>query len=359
MDSTNQSGGAPTESHPPQLALVAAPAAQSLALAAIPESTASHVGASSSATEPARQPRPPAAPTLQEALRWSVEARGDDTGPRTLAPMSAEDRQFLLDAMAHLQGDTDGLAKAIAALSDPHTPVDRLQALLDGLEEVAEDTDGAMGLANTGGLDALVGLAAHANPGVQARALRLLAAASQNNPPVQHRLETLDALTAILPALHERAAEEVRLAALSAVSCLVRGHDGLARRLLAAPATPALLRAAVAGPPRLTARALYLVRCLLPQSRDFAALLFVPDLFDTLFTVLVPDAADEIWEQALASLALCPRTLVSAAHSTKLAEATRARRGALAVRTDAPSTHAALLTTVEAILLAPRPAASV
>jgi hypothetical protein len=97
----------------------------------------------------------------------------------------------------------------LEALSKPETPSDRLCALLDGLEEFAEDTDGAMGLANTGGLDILATLARHADDGVKARALKTLAVAAQNNPPVQRRLAELDTLTAAMDALQEGAADEV------------------------------------------------------------------------------------------------------------------------------------------------------
>jgi hypothetical protein len=55
-------------------------------------------------------PRPPAAATLQEALRWSVEARGSDTAPRHLEPMSEEDRAFLLGAMQGLHNNASNLS---------------------------------------------------------------------------------------------------------------------------------------------------------------------------------------------------------------------------------------------------------
>jgi hypothetical protein len=88
---------------------------------------------------------------------------------------------------------------------------------------------------------------------------------------------------------------------MSALSCLVRGHDALAMKLLCAPHGPTMLRHAVAGPPRLAARTLHLVRCLLQQRRDAAELVMSGPFFDTLLATLV-GAGDEVWEQALATL---------------------------------------------------------
>jgi hypothetical protein len=51
-------------------------------------------------------PRPPAAPTLQEAFRWSLEARGD-AGVGATQPLSEEDAKFLRGALTAMEGNSD------------------------------------------------------------------------------------------------------------------------------------------------------------------------------------------------------------------------------------------------------------
>lgn len=356
---------APAPSQPLPLALALAPAPPQASVQAVgagdvsgaaSSSSSSSLSSSSVSSSAAARPRgvrPLASGTLEDMLRWSVEARGDDVAARELQPMSEEDKRFLLAAMQSVQTDTTSLKTAIMLLGDPTTPADRLCTLLQGLQEMAEDSDGAVGLRNLHGLAACVALVSHANAGVQGEALLLLSLAAQNNPPVQHYLASIDVLAAIVPHLRDPADDTVHFRALSALSCLVRGHDSLVHQFLAADG-PALLHASAAQAPRSAAKALYLTRCLMQQRRDFSEFLLGPALFETLFPALTT-APDEVWEQALSVLVLCPRSLLSPAHVSSLESLVVQRRthvASLGLDADeAPQSQAALLSAVERILL--------
>jgi hsp70-interacting protein len=251
-------------------------------------------------------------------LKWSL-SYSDGTSDGTTQqqrPMSAEDREFLetvmregiVDENERMKEILRQVAQAVEEWKEGSKPAGGEQAgrsddkkkkerqereasgLLDELRDIVENIDYARALCALKGLPFLIGCARERGRvprPVRIRCLSALAAAAQNNPPVQRELLELGALGALSDLYfceNEHSAEddadgEVRARILQALSAAVRGHELAEQVFGALEQAPAVLGAglglaesspptAVAVPPAVRRRALFLLRALV--SSDYA-----------------------------------------------------------------------------------------
>ena len=99
----------------------------------------------------------------------------------------------------------------IATVTDSDAQVDDLYEALEGLQELAEDIDHALGLLNLNALEPIVRLTAHQDAGVVWRALDVVAAAAQNNPRVQAHAPMRVAFARALRLMGEKGNDQVKM----------------------------------------------------------------------------------------------------------------------------------------------------
>jgi hsp70-interacting protein len=252
-------------------------------------------------------------------LKWSLSYSDGTSEGTQRQPMSAEDREFLetvmregivdesermkeilrqvAQAVEEWKEDSEPAGGEQAGQGDDHGKKERqereVSGLLDELRDIVENVDYARALCALKGLPFLIGCARERGRvprSVRARCLSALAAAAQNNPPVQRGLLELGALGALSDlyfcedrhSADDDADGEVRARILQALSAAVRGHE-LAEQVFGgldqAPAvlgaglglagpSPSAADAAAAVPPAVRRRALFLLRALVAS--DYA-----------------------------------------------------------------------------------------
>lgn len=172
-----------------------------------------------------RGSRPPR--NVPELLQWSIANAGGTSAP---SGPSAEDRAWFREAIAD-QLDVSRRMKEIKSSLDESGPdCKRQEELLDELLEIVEDINYARDLRPIGGLPTLLQLLHNREAGLRTRAAAVLGAAAQNNEPVQEWLTGEGALPPLVAQLSDNDSA-ARVAAFTAVSCMVR-HYAPARQAL-------------------------------------------------------------------------------------------------------------------------------
>lgn len=259
--------------------------------------------------------------------------------------MSDDDKNFLSGALDSLKANGKDEVKAIVdVLTGPESTEDALCDALAAMAEIAEDIDHAFGLVNANALAPAVQLTRHASPAVQAAALEVVAAAAQNQPTIQRHLDSCGALGACLTLL--RAPEEaVVCKAVHAASCLVRDVAPLSHAFVTGGGVASLQAIATAPPSaRARARALRLLHGLATAAATRDAVLTAATA--AAVTAALGDASPAVWEQAVALLAVLPRTAVGPAQPVAAALRARLAR-ADADDADTAAAAAAVLATLE------------
>jgi len=184
---------------------------------------------------------------LWKALfEWSMSHQSDGTDTQTASrALSASDREWLEEALAAGVVDLSKQLVEISSRLEEILPEDASEEdvagkarLLDELLDLVESIDQAKDLSTVGGLGTLLRVIEgnEGRPGLQSRAVEVIAACAQNNPEVQASFFR-DGVMPVVWGLLGSAAAACRLKALLAVSCMLRGssqvqawwsaHDGV------------------------------------------------------------------------------------------------------------------------------------
>eukprot|EP00047_Mylnosiga_fluctuans_P020919 m.97823 g.97823 ORF g.97823 m.97823 type:complete len:338 (+) comp8680_c0_seq2:90-1103(+) len=298
----------------------------------VPETTNPTSTSSATTASTVHAPRPPAAPTLQEALRWLIEAKGDQPTQAT-QPLNEADEQFLRGALGAMQGNTEETKGFIRTISDPSADPDALCEALDCLLELSEDIDFAIALEHMNAVAPIVRLAReHEDTEVQSRALDLVATAAQNNPQAQRAFQSHNSLTVAVHHMKTSSDINVRLKAVRAASSLVRDQPAYAGELAQLGGLAALAHCIREPGERVRVKTLHLLKYLLDET-PLKASLAATDMPAAVASALT-DASNDLWELGPACLVrMAPMALVPAAHSA-LRDTLAARAGLLAEQAD-------------------------
>jgi len=185
--------------------------------------------------------------SLWKALfEWSMSHQSDGTDTQTASrALSASDREWLEEALAAGVVDLSKQLVEISSRLEEILPEDASEEdvagkarLLDELLDLVESIDQAKDLSTVGGLGTLLRVIEgnEGRPGLQSRAVEVIAACAQNNPEVQASFFR-DGVMPVVWGLLGSADAACRLKALLAVSCMLRGssqvqawwsaHDGV------------------------------------------------------------------------------------------------------------------------------------
>lgn len=160
-------------------------------------------------------------------LKWSLSQTPTDVEFEVPRKIDEERKQWLLAAMAEMTCDFPKRMKTnMDALAvDDQTPdaLDIKVAALDDLLHIVEDLDNSRDFLKIGGIDATAQALSSMHAEVIMRAADLLATAAQNFPEVQSAIISLNVIPQLQFLLDTAKDEQVKLKALRAVSCLIRG----------------------------------------------------------------------------------------------------------------------------------------
>jgi len=169
-------------------------------------------------------------------FKFAASVGADDLVNRAAPPatMSAEDQQWLQEAMEQLAKETDPVRKLkenIEMLSrlDIRTPTDeQLQTAIaasDQIEEMTCDIDMAAVFFRLNGLRVIVALIGSDRAELRSAGAAIIGQISQNNAPVQQQLLDAHLLPVLLEMLDTDRNSKVRIKTLFAISCFVRGNE--------------------------------------------------------------------------------------------------------------------------------------
>lgn len=312
---------------------------------------------------------------LQGLLRWSAAQETEGAvAPSDIDPERREYLERLMETMTASKVDEMHHIFQVMQLQDGDpgagTSGELTQLKLDALEalsDIIEDIDNASDFMKVGGVGVCYAALRHAASPIRLQAIACLAAAAQNNPPVQlHLFETgaLDKLTAILTAPEPECAPALRERAVRGLSCLVRGEPKIIEAFVrkgGGKMLAGLLGGAPPGADGLRTKVAYLVASLAQDFPVFKNVARPTGLLDALVATLGKTASDPVWEQTL-------RALVNVTHGkpdgaaylavhTDLLQQLAVREAAAAARSD--DDKAALLeeTAYSATLRNPSPTA--
>uniref|UniRef100_UPI00358FDF76 hsp70-binding protein 1-like isoform X2 n=1 Tax=Myxine glutinosa TaxID=7769 RepID=UPI00358FDF76 len=201
--------------------------------------------------------------------------------------MSAENQQWLMNAFGELccpSDDVQLMKQAISLLEvEPNGKkeegssrekneeeeewdkrVQRQERALDTLLEITEIVDYSRDFCKLGGMDVVfTGPLLSSAPSLRHRAAELVATCAQNEPTVQSCVLSLGGLQTLLDLVDKDIDEVVRLKALLAVSCIVRESEAALHEFVEKDGCSLLLRSLQNESPRLRAKTVFLVHCLL------------------------------------------------------------------------------------------------
>lgn len=221
-----------------------------------------------------RRSRAPAG--LGGLLQWSIANSGGTDGAAQAPPSlpRAEDRAWFQEAMAN-QLDIGKRMKEIklcldeAGGAETAPTLEQKENLLDELLEIVEDIDHARDLRPIGGLPTLLHLLSSDEASLRARAAAIIGAAAQNNEPVQQWLLDGGALPPVIGQLTD-SNSTARIAAFTAVSCMVRHFTTGRQALLQVGGLSEVISGLSNGAPRVQRKAAQLCGALLTDDPDLA-----------------------------------------------------------------------------------------
>ncbi|XP_012170117.1 hsp70-binding protein 1 isoform X1 [Bombus terrestris] len=176
------------------------------------------------------QPRQPT--TVQGLLRFAVEAGNSQNRNSNiqLQPMDEERREFLKQTLSSLSCNvTEELQKAIKLLLNvvdlrPDNDTTEHESALERIADFVDNIDIANDFYKIGGFTIFGPCLNCPHSSIRWRAADIIAELAQNNPFCQERFLETGLFPTLLNMIDTDPAEAVKIKALYAISCIVRGH---------------------------------------------------------------------------------------------------------------------------------------
>jgi len=201
---------------------------------------------------------------LQGLLRFAMEAtRAEDAPePSNFREMSPERRQFLEEAIQSLTIDVvEQLQKAMNILIEGNATEDEQVEALEIVTDFVENVDTANDFFKIGGFCILIPCLSSSHSEVRSGAAELIGALAQNNPFCQQHLLELELLPKLFELLTD-SDQPVAVAALHAISCMVRSYQPCLDEFLKSGGIECLLGALESGTEKIILKAAFLMSAL-------------------------------------------------------------------------------------------------
>ncbi|KAI6661664.1 hypothetical protein LOD99_13536 [Oopsacas minuta] len=173
---------------------------------------------------------------LQQVLKMSIQAQGEDTNPpsEVFQPMGQENKEWLSGALSSFVTNATDLSKEmktnldkISALIEGEVTTDKMQQIneiLEGITAYVDDLDLAKDFVHTGGHDVMLKCLNY-KPLIM-ESCEILACIAQNNPKVQHIILQTNPIPIYLSLISDQSLGEIeKKKVLYALSCLCRGFE--------------------------------------------------------------------------------------------------------------------------------------
>lgn len=201
-------------------------------------------------------------PNWNAILQWSLR-QAADTPPADLTPLDEERKAFLSEALSNMANadPVKSMRGHVQALQSEVISEEDAKFSLEELAIHAEDLDEANDLYLIGGLGVVSAYLKHPLPSLKWRACEVIANTTQNNEKVMNFvIDNNDTLKVLLEMVDTNVDSTVRVKALYAVSCLIRGYADAQGKFSALEGYNVLIRALQSGIEKLQVKVLFLVR---------------------------------------------------------------------------------------------------
>lgn len=229
---------------------------------------------------------------LQGILRFCTEntKEEDATGPSTFGPMSDENRKWLEEALAGMQG-VDPVKLMLEdikiLINDGENGIERRQDALEDLQMHCEDIDLANDFHKIGGLHMLLTLLRSEHEGLRSGAAELVGTLTQNNPYCQKEVLEIGLLPILLQKLDDSSETElVRIKSLFAISCLVRESVDAQDVFVKCDGFSVLLRAMQTDIEKLQTKSAFMMAALCEEQAKFKDMLCTMGLVEQIVGLL-------------------------------------------------------------------------
>uniref|UniRef100_A0A0N5AFI5 Fes1 domain-containing protein n=1 Tax=Syphacia muris TaxID=451379 RepID=A0A0N5AFI5_9BILA len=164
----------------------------------------------------------------------AAQSLNDGTSSGTPKQMSAEDRNFLENAMSEMVRKTDPVRQMIEHIKElreikdlmSNVDIDKICLIVDQLENIVCNVDCAVDFCKLGGISEIQRFMDAPNDEAKIEVMRLLPTVLQNNPGAQVMVLKTNLLTSLLSILNDmNESTGVKIKALSAISALIRSCD--------------------------------------------------------------------------------------------------------------------------------------
>lgn len=226
-------------------------------------------------------------------MRWSMQYSDGTRPTEDLQPMSKEDKEFLekvmkecvIDEVERMKQITDllrgGDAKDIfkdsesdvvdrvSKINSPEDEQEFREDMFEYLIDLVENLDNAKAFMLVGGFGPILDMVRNPEHPTSERqkALFVLGACAQNNPPCQDDLQKNGVLPILLQIVSTDKNASIRFKALGAISSLCRGHTGLEAQFIEAGGVDLLVNKLSADDDvKVKRKALFFIRALLFSS---------------------------------------------------------------------------------------------
>lgn len=166
-------------------------------------------------------------PTLPGVLQF-VSGIDPVASTRTPAPLDPERREFLTNALQSMTIDHVKRLQQLMDLltkSDEHVTDEEKEDALEELIDWCDDIDFGSDFIKIGGVDSLLAYLNSQNGGLRWRLLDVMATVVQNNEWAQNEARKKDWMKLFVELLEKDNVILVRIKALYAISCMVRGNE--------------------------------------------------------------------------------------------------------------------------------------
>ncbi|XP_013390817.1 hsp70-binding protein 1-like [Lingula anatina] len=195
----------------------------------------------------------------------------DATGPSKYEEMSEERRKWLEEAMkAATEDPVVELKECIRILIEKGDSEDEIEEKEEALEKLCflcEDMDLSQDFHKIGGYALLPHLLHNDSSDIRWRGAELIANLCQNNPYCQRAALEANLLPLLIDTLEKDSVVLVKVKALYAMSCFVRGFTDGETAFMKSNGLSVLMRAMQDGDDKLKVKATFLLKCLFSQNR--------------------------------------------------------------------------------------------
>jgi len=200
-------------------------------------------------------------PNWNAILQWSLRQTAE-TPLADLTPLDEERRAFLSDALSNMRtaDPVKSMRGHVQALQSETISEEDAKFSLEELAIHAEDLDEANDLYLIGGLGVVSAYLKHPLSLLKWRACEVIANTTQNNEKVMNFVIDNDTLKVLLEMVDTSEDSTVRVKALYAISCLIRGYTDAQQKFALLEGYNVLIRALQSGIDKLQVKVLFLVR---------------------------------------------------------------------------------------------------